>query len=240
MRRSLDSGATPVPDEPSNRCPTCGRPLAAGAGRCPVCTSLAETAVPAQDPQAQLIAGRYLPQRLLGRGGAKEVWLAHDLTLDRPVAIARARSGAAGAEVRERMRREARLMARLGDHPNIVTVYDAVEDGEVLHIVARYMAGGSLAERLAAAPSGRLSVEEVLRTGRSLADALAHAHEHGVVHRDVKPDNVWLAADGSACLGDFGIAMAADDPVSTAASATGTPFYQAPEQGAGGAPIPQS
>jgi len=201
---------------------------------------MAETVAPAHSAPVDLIAGRYLPQRLLGRGGAKEVWLAHDLTLDRPVAIARARSGAAGAEVRERMRREARLMARLGDHPNIVTVYDAVEDGEVLHIVARYMAGGSLAERLAAAPSGRLSVEEVLRTGRSLADALAHAHEHGVVHRDVKPDNVWLAADGSACLGDFGIAMAADDPVSTAASATGTPFYQAPEQGAGGAPIPQS
>ena len=168
-----------------------------------------------------LIAGRYLPQRMLGRGGAKEVWLAHDLTLDRPVAIARARSGSAGAEARARMRREARLMARLGDHPNIVTVYDAVEDGDVLHIVARYMAGGSLAERLAAAPGGRLPVDEVLRTGRSLADALAHAHEHGVVHRDVKPDNVWLAGDGSAGLGDFGIAMASDDPVSSAASATG-------------------
>jgi tetratricopeptide (TPR) repeat protein len=188
----------------------------------------------------ELIAGRYMPQRMLGRGGAKEVWLAHDLTLDRPVALARARSGAEGAQARERMRREARLMARLGDHPNIVTVYDAVEDGDVLLIVARYMAGGSLAERLAAAPGGRLPVEEVLRTGRSLADALAHAHEHGVVHRDVKPDNVWLAADGSAGLGDFGIAMAVDDPVSAAASATGTPYYQAPEQGAGQTPAPQA
>src|SRR5215207_8197150 len=240
MRRSLDSGATPVPDEPSNRCPTCGRPLAAGAGRCPVCTSLAETAVPAHDPQAQLIAGRYLPQRLLGRGGAKDVWLAHDLTLDRPVAIARARAGAAGAEARERMRREARLMARLGDHPNIVTVYDAVVDEDVLYIVVRYMAGGSLAARLAAVPGGRLPVDEVLRSGRALADALAHAHEHGVVHRDVKPDNVWLGADGSAGLGDFGIAMATGDPIDAAGAATGTPYYQAPEQGAGGAPLPQS
>src|SRR5829696_75244 len=240
MRRSLDSGATPVPDEPSNRCPTCGRPLAAGAGRCPVCTSLAETAVPAHDPQAQLIAGRYVPQRLLGRGGAKDVWLAHDLTLDRPVAIARAREGAAGAEARERMRREARLMARLGDHPNIVTVYDAIVDEDVLHIVVRYMAGGSLADRLASVPGGRLPVDEVLRTGRALADALAHAHAHGVVHRDVKPDNVWLAADGSAGLGDFGIAMAASDPVENAGRATGTPYYQAPEQGAGTPPLPQS
>jgi serine/threonine protein kinase len=229
-----------VPDVPHICCPTCGRPLAAGVSDCPACTALAETVVPSAASVAELIAGRYLPQRLLGRGGAKEVWLAHDLTLDRPVALARARSGAAGAEARERMRREARLMARLGDHPHVVTVYDAVEDAGVLHIVARFMAGGSLAERLRAAPGGRLGVEDVLPTGRALADALAHAHEHGVVHRDVKPDNVWLAADGSAGLGDFGIAVAAGDPIGSGGAATGTPYYQAPEQGTGGAPLPQS
>ena len=214
--------------------------MAAGGGGCPACTALIETVVPDEAPALRPIAGRYLPQRVLGRGGAKEVWLAHDLTLDRPVAISRARDGFAGAVARERMRREARLMARLGDHPHVVTVHDAVEDGGVLHIVARYMAGGSLAERLAAAPGGRLPVAEVLRTGRALADALAHAHEHGVVHRDVKPDNVWLAADGDAGLGDFGIAVAAGDPADGDGTATGTPYYQAPEQGAGAAPLPQS
>ena len=238
-RQSLEFGDTPVLDDPPTRCPSCGRPAAAGETGCPACAAMAATVVPAEGPSAQLIADRYLPQRLLGRGGAKEVWLAHDLTLDRPVAIARARSGAAGAEARERMRHEARLMARLGDHPHVVTVYDAVEDRGALHIVARFMAGGSLAARLAAAPGGRLEVAEVLRTGRALADALAHAHEHGVVHRDVKPDNVWLAADGSAGLGDFGIAVAAGDPQRTSA-ATGTPYYQAPEQGAAEAPLPQS
>ena len=226
-------------DIPPTRCSTCGRPLAGEASGCPACTAMAQTAAPAERESAQLIADRYLPQRMLGRGGAKEVWLAHDLTLDRPVAIARALAGAAGAEARERMRREARLMARLGDHPHVVTVYDAVEDRGALHIVARFMAGGSLAARLAAAPAKRLGVAEVLRTGRALADALAHAHEHGVVHRDVKPDNVWLAADGSAGLGDFGIAVAAGDP-ERAGSATGTPYYQAPEQAAGGAPLPES
>ncbi len=197
----------------------------------------------------RLIAERYMPQRLLGRGGAKEVWLAHDLTLDRPVAIARARAGAAGAEARERMRHEARLMARLGDHPHVVTVYDAVEDDGALHIVARFMAGGSLADRLATAPGGGLEVAEVLRTGRALADALAHAHAHGVVHRDVKPDNVWLAADGSAGLGDFGIAIGAGEPERVSAATlgrlrrqaqAGTPYYQPPEQAAAEPPLPQS
>ena len=228
-----------MPDVPSTTCPTCGRTLAGGAG-CPACTVLADTVVPDAAPALRPIAGRYLPQRLLGRGGAKEVWLAHDLTLERPVAVARARDGAAGAVARERMRREARLMARLGDHPHVVTVHDAVEDGGALHIVARYMEGGSLAERLAAAPGGRLPVADVLRTGRALADALAHAHEHGVVHRDVKPDNVWLDADGAAGLGDFGIAVAAGEPEAGGGSATGTPYYQSPEQAEGAAPLPQS
>ena len=189
---------------------------------------------------ARLIAGRYLLQRLLGRGGAKEVWLAHDLTLDRPVAIARARTGAAGAEARERMRREARLMARLGDHPNIVTVYDAVEDGGALHIVARYMAGGSLAERLAAAPGGRLEPAEVLRTGRALADALAHAHAHGVVHRDVKPDNVWLARRRQRRPRRLRHRDGRRRRAGQRRAAPRTPYYQAPEQGAGAAPLPQS
>jgi len=202
--------------------------------------NLAETVTPSEAHAARLIAGRYLPQRRLGRGGAKEVWLAHDLTLDRPVALARALPGSAGADARARMRREARLMARLGDHPHVVTVYDVFEEHGEMHIVVRYMAGGSLADRLAAAPAGRLELDDVLRTGRALADALAHAHEHGVVHRDVKPDNVWLAADGSAGLGDFGIAASVDDSVRTGGAATGTPYYQAPEQAAGEAPHPQS
>ena len=228
-----------MPDDPPTRCPSCGRPLAPGAV-CPACTALARTATPEAAPVTPVINGRYVLQRMLGRGGAKEVWLAHDATLERPVAIARARSGEVGAEARERMRREARFMARLGDHPNIVTVFDAVVDAGVLHIVVRYMAGGSLAERLATVPGGRLEPAEVLRTGRALADALAHAHAHAVVHRDVKPDNVWLGADGSAGLGDFGIAMVTGDAPGSAASATGTPYYQAPEQGAGAAPLPES
>ena len=192
---------------------------------------MARTAPSGAEP-ARLIAGRYLPQRLLGRGGAKDVWLAHDLTLERPVAVSRLRAAAHDAAARERVRREARLMALLGDHPRIVTVYDALDEDGSLLIVARFMAGGSLAERAGAAPDRRLPVAEVLRLGEELADALDHAHANGVVHRDVKPDNVWLGADGGAALGDFGIAVlreGADAP----AGPTGTPYYAAPEQATG-------
>jgi hypothetical protein len=194
---------------------------------------MAQTAQSPADPGPGLIAGRYHPQRLLGRGGAKDVWLAHDLTLDRPVALSWLRTAGTDEDARARVRHEARLMARLGDHPRIVTVYDAIEEDGALLIVARFMAGGSLAERAAAAPERRLPVAEVLRLGDELADALDHAHAHGVVHRDVKPDNVWLGADGSAALGDFGIAL----EIGTAARTpgpTGTPYYVAPEQATGG------
>src|SRR4051812_38330017 len=127
----------------------------------------------------------------------------------------------AGPGAWERMRREARLTARLGGHRHIVTVHDVFEDAGTPVLVARYMTGGSLADR------GGLSVQEVIRAGREIADALAHTHAHGVVHRDVKPDNVWLDADGEAALGDFGVALADGED---AASAAGTPLYAAPEQ----------
>src|SRR4051812_50053385 len=104
----------------------------------------------------------------------------------------------AGPGAWERMRREARLTARLGGHRNIVTVHDVFEDAGTPILVARYMTGGSLADR------GRLAPPEVVRAGREIAGALAPAHAHFVVHRDVQPHNVWLDARREAPPGGFG------------------------------------
>ena len=209
-------------------CPNCGRRLPEDGSPCPSCTlPSADAAAPAADAPEGLVAGRYLLQRRLGRGGAKDVWLAHDLTLDRSVALARV----SGLSAWERLRREARLTARLGGHRHIVTVHDVFDDDGTPCLVARYMTGGSLADRLARAPAGRLEPSEVIRAGREIAAALAHAHAHGIVHRDVKPDNVWLDGDGEAALGDFGIALADGE---AAAESLGTPAYAAPEQAGGG------
>ncbi len=208
--------------------------MPADGGPCPVCTlPSAAAGGPAAEGAPGLVAGRYLLQRRLGRGAAKDVWLAHDLTLDRAVALARV----GGPSAWERLRREARLTARLGGHRHIVTVHDVFDDAGTPCLVARYMTGGSLADRLARAPGNRLTVDEAIRAAREIAGALAHAHAHGVVHRDVKPDNVWLDADGEAALGDFGVAL---EPGEAGDAPAGTPLYSPPEQAAGEAATPRS
>ena len=174
------------------------------------------------------LAGRYRVRARLGRGASKEVYLAYDERLDREVALAIVVGAASSASARARVEREAQVTGRLGDHPNVITVYDVGEHDGVPYLVLRAMGGGSLACAMA---RERLAVADVLRIGREIAAALAHAHAHGIVHRDVKPDNVWLAADGSAALGDFGIAhLAGADRLTAEGIVVGTVRYLAPEQ----------
>ncbi len=176
------------------------------------------------------IRDRYVIERELGRGGMATVFLAHDLRHDRPVALKVLHAELASALGPERFKREILLAARL-QHPHIVPVFDSGGGGNVLWYTMPYVAGHSLSARLAG--DQLLSIAEAVRILRNIAGALAHAHAHGVVHRDVKPGNVLLS-DGHALVMDFGVAKvisdAADSELTQPGIAVGTPAYMAPEQ----------
>lgn len=162
------------------------------------------------------------------------VWLARERSLDRLVAI-KVLSGASVAigDLRERFRREARIAARLM-HPNIVPLYAFGDTPDALYLVMGYVEGESLAARIER--EGKLPRKATLRILSEIADALAFAHHEGVVHRDVKPDNILLEArTGRAVLADFGIARAEESamPVTMTGMALGTPSYMSPEAAAG-------
>ena len=175
------------------------------------------------------LKGRYRLERMLGRGGMAAVWLADDEVLERPVAVkVLSDTIASDPEFKARFRREARVAAALS-HPNLIGVYDYAEGDERPYLVMEYVAGETLAERMS-----RRDGIDCERLARELLSAVAHIHAAGIVHRDVKPQNVLVAPDGSAKLIDFGIALPKD---ATALTRTGhllgTARYIAPEVMAG-------
>jgi predicted ATPase len=177
-------------------------------------------------------AGRYVVRQVLPEGGQKTVYLVHDTALDRECALALIRTELLEADNLERLRREAQAMARL-DHPNIVAVHDIGEEDGRPFFVCQYITGGDLRGELRGA-GGPLPTERALSIAEDLCRALAYAHEHGIVHRDVKPGNIWLTGDGTAKLGDFGLAAAADHSrLTVAGTFVGTAAYMAPEQALG-------
>ena len=177
------------------------------------------------------VAGRYSIDRELGRGGMGVVYLARDVQLDRPVAIKLLPPERALDEaLRERFVREARLAAKLS-HPNIIPIFAVDQtDGFVFYVMA-YVEGETLGERVRA--RGPMAASEATRVLREVAWALGHAHAQGVVHRDVKPDNIMLErGSGRALVTDFGIAAALG--ADAGADVAGTPEYMSPEQVLGG------
>ena len=179
-------------------------------------------------------AGRYEVKQLLGEGGQKRVYLAYDQRLERDVVIAALKLGDFDQDDIARFHREARTLARLGDHPHIVTVFDIGEEQGQPYIVAQFVDGGSVHALRRSAPDHRLPVAEVLRIGAEICQALQHAHGRGIVHRDLKPGNVWLTRDGTVKLGDFGLAVGLNlSRVSLEGMLLGTVAYMAPEQATG-------
>jgi serine/threonine-protein kinase len=184
---------------------------------------------PARAPR-QLLGGRYRLDALLGEGGMGQVYRAHDVVLERTVAV-KLLAGLETSEARARFLREARDAAAL-NHPHIVAVHDLGEEAGTLFLVMELVSGGSLREATAMSPS------TVVEVAHQLALALAHAHGHGLVHRDVKPANVLLVGGDRAAvkLADLGLAMSLGRSRLTLDGAiVGTVAYLAPEQAVGGA-----
>ncbi|MEA2349860.1 MAG: eukaryotic-like serine/threonine-protein kinase [Thermoleophilaceae bacterium] len=181
-----------------------------------------------------LVLDRYRLERRLGAGGFGVVWLAFDEKLEREVAVKIVeRDG--GGPVPERAVREARVAARL-NHPGIVSLYELGEDEHSVYLVSELVHGRTMADLTRA---GALADRDVARIGTALCDALAHAHDRKVIHRDVKPQNVLVAAEpaageGFAKLADFGVAyLGAADPLTRTGDVVGTLAYMAPEQAEG-------
>lgn len=176
------------------------------------------------------LAGRYRIERELGRGGMATVYLANDVKHHRQVAIKVLRADLATLLGPERFLREVEIAAKL-NHPHILPLYDSGDADGFLFYVMPYIKGESLRAKLER--EQQLSVEESLAVTRQAASALGHAHAHGVVHRDVKPENILLH-EGEAMVADFGIALAAsatpDERLTETGLVLGTPEYMSPEQ----------
>jgi tetratricopeptide (TPR) repeat protein len=179
---------------------------------------------------APLLANRYLLLEEIGRGGHASVHRARDQRLGRDVAVKLLRDDTATANVRARFEREIRLTATL-EHPHILHVHDTGEYEGRPFLVTELATGGTLADRLAR--ESPLPLADALQITRDVGLALAHAHTHGVVHRDVKPANILLR-DGTALLADFGVAFAEPEELqrrlTSAGLAVGTAQYMSPEQ----------
>jgi serine/threonine-protein kinase len=181
---------------------------------------------------ARVLVGRYEITQLLGRGGMAVVFLAQDLALERQVAIKVLPPDMAhDQKLIARFQQEAKTAARL-DHPNIIPIYRVENEAGLVYFVMKYVTGHSLDQLL---EQGQVPFDVTRRILREAALALGHAHKRGIVHRDVKPANIMMEADGRVVLTDFGISKAVEGSSQLTGTGTiiGTPHYMAPEQAKG-------
>ena len=170
----------------------------------------AGTTSSAVDAPTSFANGRYQVKQFLGEGGKKKVYLAHDTLLDREVAFALIKTEGLDDTSRARIQREAQAMGRLGSHQHIVTVFDLGQEVDQPYMVTELMGGGDVEGVIEAASDHRLPLEQAIRIAQETCQGLEFAHSRGIIHRDLKPGNVWLAENGTAKIGDFGLAVALD------------------------------
>ena len=220
---------TPLPDG-SKFCYACGADVT-GGGTMGASASATEGLM---QRLQRLVEGKYKIERLLGKGGMGAVFLAHDLTLEREVAIKVLPPDISMDEhIVKRFQQEAKMSAKL-DHTNIIPIYRVESEGGLNYFVMKYIAGTSLEDVLDQRQP--LTIDYIQRVLWEAACALGHAHQRGVVHRDVKPANIMFDHDGRVMLTDFGIskALQAASGFTGTGMIIGTPHYMAPEQAKGG------
>ena len=228
------------------QCENCGSQLPPEASFCDACghpvsddrSSTIEVEAPANGgatlADRSFAEGRYSLRELIGVGGTKTVYVALDTVLDREVALALIKTEGLDEVGRERILREARTMARLGDHPNIVQIHDLGDEDGNPYLILPLMTGGSVEDLVRNSPDRRLPLDQGIAIAKDVCRGLEFAHSSGIVHRDLKPGNIWLAADGVAGIGDFGLAIGTDfSRITRAEVIMGTPHYMAPEQATG-------
>jgi tetratricopeptide (TPR) repeat protein/archaellum biogenesis ATPase FlaH len=224
-------------------CPRCGAENPPAKKFCGECgQSLTERAQPppkSKKPStitpSSFAGGRYQVKKLLGEGGKKKVYLAHDTLLDRDVAFALIKTEKLDEVARTRITREAQAMGRLGDHPNIGTVFDIGEHQGQPYIVQPLITGGDIEGLIEKAPEHRLPLGRTLDIAKAVCRGLIFAHARGIIHRDLKPGNVMLGEDGTAKIVDFGLAIAVDrSRLTQSGMMVGTVSYMPPEQAMGG------
>ena len=220
-------------------CKKCEHPNSPDSAFCDKCGhSLVEAApeTPSPSPMPTSFAnGRYQVKKFLGEGGKKKVYLVHDKVLDRDVAFALIKAEKLDDGTRLRFSREAQVMGRLGDHPNIMTIYDVGDEKGQPYIVLPLMPKGDVESLIEKAPERSLPIEQAVGIARAVCRGLEYAHAKGIIHRDIKPGNVWLSGDGTVKLGDFGLALAVDmSRLTNEGMMVGTYYYMPPEQAMGG------
>ncbi|MCL4557457.1 MAG: serine/threonine protein kinase, partial [Deltaproteobacteria bacterium] len=189
------------------------------------------TAVKRPDGMTEYIAGRYKKIQKLGQGGMGVVWLAEDNTLERRIAIKELPlQFAHDREFKERFFKRARLLARL-THPNIVQVYDIIEDSDAVYYTMEFVDGVSL-DKTSKVP--RLSMSAIIDYALQILKGIEYAHSMKIIHRDLKPMNIMVRNDGVIKIADFGLAkLMGSSPLTMAGTVMGSPMYMSPEQALG-------